>query len=125
MIKITKTAPNRIDMEFDGTAIDEDTMRSAIEELIEKSEGIEHGQLLYRLHHFPWPSLSAIAVKLEYLPKLFGLLGTFDRCAVLSDEAWLRKVADIEGALIPGLEIKGFELDQTNTANCWLDNQKT
>ncbi|WP_193173471.1 SpoIIAA family protein [Nisaea nitritireducens] len=120
MIKITKTAPNRIDMEFDGTSIDEDTMRNAIEELIEKSEGIEHGQLLYRLHHFPWPSLSAIAVKLGHLPKLFGLLGKFDRCAVLSDEAWLRKAADIEGALIPGLEMKGFEMDQTEAAETWL-----
>ncbi|WP_323796844.1 STAS/SEC14 domain-containing protein [Nisaea sp.] len=121
MIKITKTAPNRIDMEFDGTSIDEDTMRSAIEELIEKSEGIEHGQLLYRLHHFPWPSLSAIAVKLGHLPKLFGMLGKFDRCAVLSDETWLRKAADIEGALIPGLEMKGFSLDETEAAEAWLN----
>ena len=73
MIKITKTAANRIDMEFDASSIDEETMRAAIEELIEKSDGIEHGQLLYRLHRFPWPSLSAMAVKLEHLPELFKL----------------------------------------------------
>lgn len=120
MIKITKTAPNRIDVEFDSTSIDEDTMRSAIEELIEKSEGIEHGQLLYRLHHFPWPSLGAVAVELGHLPKLFNWLGKFDRCAVLSDEAWLRKAAEIEGALIPGLEIKGFTMDEAAAAETWL-----
>ena len=85
MIKITKTAANRIDMEFNASSIDEETMRAAIEELIEKSDGIEHGHLLYRLHHFPWPSLGAMAVKLEHLPELFKLLGKFDRCAVLSD----------------------------------------
>ena len=68
MIKITKPAENRIDMEFNASSIDEETMRRAIEELIEKSEGIEHGQLLYRLHHFPWPSLSAMAVKPGFAP---------------------------------------------------------
>lgn len=120
MIKTTKPAENRIDMELNASSIDEETMRRAIEELIEKSEGVEHGQLLYRLHHFPWPSLSAMAVKFEHLPKLFGLLGKFDRCAVLSDEAWLRTAADIEGALIPGLEMKGFEMDEAEAAEKWL-----
>lgn len=120
MITITKTAANRIDMEFDASSIDEDTMRAALEELIEKADGIEHGQLLYRLHHFPWPSLGAVAVKLEHLPKLFRLLGKFDRCAILSDEAWLRKAADIEGALIPGLEMKGFAMDEAEAAEAWL-----
>ena len=95
-------------------------MRSAIEQIIELSKDIEHGRLLYRLHHFPWPSLAAIGVKFGHLPELFKLLGRFDRCAVLSDESWLRTASDIEGALIPGLEIKGFKMDEVEAAEAWL-----
>ncbi|WP_193184202.1 SpoIIAA family protein [Nisaea sediminum] len=120
MIKIAKTAPNRIEMEFEGDSIDEETMQNAIEELIAVTEDIEHGQLLYRLHQFPWPSLAAIGVKFGHLPQLFRMLGRFDRCAVLSDEGWLRTASDIEGALIPGLEIKGFRMDEIAEAEAWL-----
>ncbi|UUX51833.1 STAS/SEC14 domain-containing protein [Nisaea acidiphila] len=123
MISITKPAPNRIDMEFKGESIDEETMRSAIEQLIELAKDIEHGRLLYRLHHFPWPSLAAVGVKLGHLPELFKMLGRFDRCAVLSDESWLRTASDIEGALIPGLEIKGFRLDEAAEAETWLASE--
>lgn len=120
MITITKPSPNRINLEITDAHIDEDAMRKAIEEVLRKTEGIEHGRMLYRLPHFPWPSLAAIGVKLEFLPRLFKLLGQFDRCAVLTDEAWLRTAADIEGALIPGLEIKGFGLEEIETAENWL-----
>lgn len=121
MIRIAKTAPNRIEMEFEGDSIDETTMQNAIEEIIALSKDIEHGQLLYRLHRFPWPSLAAIGVKFGHLPELFKMLGRFDRCAVLSDEGWLRTASDIEGALIPGLEIKGFEMSQIEAAKAWLE----
>ena len=39
MITITKPAPNRIDMEFEGEGIDEDEMRATLERWIEVSEG--------------------------------------------------------------------------------------
>lgn len=122
MIRITKPAPNRIDMEFEGDSIDEETMRSAIEQLIDLSEGVEHGRMLYRLEQFPWPSLAAIGVKFEHLPKLFKMLGRFDRCALLTDTAWMRTAAEVEGHLIPGLEIKGFEMKEAEAAEKWLES---
>jgi len=120
MIRIAKTAPNRIELDIDGDSIDETTMQKAIEDLIALSDGIEHGELLYRLHRLPWPSLAALGVKFGHLPQLFKMLGRFDRCAVLSDEDWLRTISEIEGALIPGLEIKGFEMDEGAEAEAWL-----
>lgn len=124
MITITKPAPNRIDMEFEGEGIDEDEMRAALERWIEVSEGVEHGRMLYRLPNFPWPTLSAMGVKLGMLPQLFKLLGNYERCAILTDEGWMRTIAEIEGALIPGLEIKGFPLDQGEAAEAWLEAHK-
>ncbi|WP_176219196.1 STAS/SEC14 domain-containing protein [Planktotalea arctica] len=54
------------------------------------------------------------------LPSLFALLTRLDKCAVLSDENWLRKAAAVDGALFPGLEIKSFEPDERDAAEAWL-----
>ena len=43
---------------------------------------------------------------------MFGLIRKFDRCAVLADQKWLKTISEIEGALIPGLDIKGFNTDE-------------
>lgn len=119
MLKITSPAPNRVDIEFSGT-LDAEAMRAALDDLFEKSEGVTNGQMLYRITDFSMPSLGAIGVELQRLPKLFGLLGRFDRCAVLSDAGWLRTASEIEGALIPGIEIKSFALNETEEAEAWL-----
>ena len=76
--------------------------------------------MLYRVNDFQLPTLGAIAVEFSRLPQLFGLIGKFDRAAVLADKNWVRKVSEIEGALIPGLDIKSFELDQEAEAEAWL-----
>ena len=119
MLTVTKPSETRIDIELSG-AVDAETMRVALEDLITKSEDVTDGRVLYTITDFSMPSLGAIGVELQLLPKLFGLLGKFKRWAVISDASWLRTAAEIEGALIPGIEIKSFELDQTDEAEAWL-----
>ncbi|PRY77535.1 SpoIIAA-like protein [Yoonia maritima] len=119
MLKITSPKANRLDIELHG-GIDADTMRMALDDLIAKSEGISDGKMLYTITDFSLPTLGAIGVEFARLPKLFGLLGKFDKCAVLSDAGWLRTAAEVEGALIPGLKIKSFELAQIDDAEGWL-----
>jgi len=116
---MTKPAANRVDIDIAGP-IDADMMRAGLDDLIEKSEGVENGRMLYRIVDFEFPTLGAIGVEFVRLPKLFALLGKFDRCAVLSDIQWLGKAAEIEGALIPGLDIKAFDLDEADAAEAWL-----
>ena len=119
MLTITKPSADRVDITLDGK-IDADIMRTALDDLIAKSDGVKGGKMLYRITNFELPTLSAIAVEFTRLPKLFGLLGAFDKCAVLSDSDWLRKAAEIEGALFPGIKIKSFGLDQQDVAEEWL-----
>lgn len=121
MLKITKPSPNRVDIELDGE-INSDQMRSALDKLIDASDGVRNGLLLYRITDFELPTVGAIAVEFSRLPKLFGLLGKFDRCAVLSDSAWIRTTAEIEGALFPGIKIKSFELSRREAAERWLSS---
>ena len=119
MFTITKPSANRIDIDLNGS-LDAETMATALDDLLEKSQDITNGKMLYRITEFALPSLAAIGVEITRLPKMFGLLGKFDKCAVLSDAAWLRTAAEIEGALFPGIRIRSFELDQTEAAEAWL-----
>lgn len=119
MLKITKPEVDRVDIELVGT-LDSDGMREALDSLIEASEGVKHGRMLYTIMNFSMPTLGAMAVELTRLPKLFGLIGKFERCAVVSDRSWVRTMGEIEGMFIPGLVIKSFDLDQADAAEAWL-----
>jgi hypothetical protein len=57
---------------------------------------------------------------LSRIPQLFRFVRRFDRMAVVADKAWVRKASEFEGALIPGLQIKAFDLDQEEEAEAWL-----
>ena len=120
MLNITKISENRVDIHLSGQ-LDADDMAKGLDDLIAHSENVKNGKMLYRITSFAMPSLAAFGVEMSRLPKLFGLLGKFDRCAVLTDVAWLRTAAEVEGALIPGLAIKAFGLNDTDAAEAWLD----
>ncbi|KLI63354.1 hypothetical protein AAV99_10280 [Aurantiacibacter marinus] len=120
MFKVTKRSDNRVDIDFDGP-LDADGMRIAMEELLAKSQDVENGRMLYRIGDFKMPTLGALAVEFSMLPRLFGLLAKYDKCAVLSDSDWVRRATEIEGALIPGLEIRSFTLSEAESAEVWLE----
>ena len=119
MLTITKPKANRLDIEFSGQ-IDTDEMRQGLDDLIEKTADVKNGVLLYRIHEVSLPTLGALGVEMTYLPKLFGILGKIDRCAVLSDAAWIRTASEIEGAIFPGIDIKAFPLEAEDDAEAWL-----
>jgi hypothetical protein len=120
MLNVIQISPTRVDIELDG-AIDAVTMQTGLETLIDASKDVQNGQMLYTISEFSLPTLGAIGVEIAHLPQLFGLLGKFDKCAVLCDAGWLRKAAEIEGAIFPGIEIKSFEMDERAAAEAWLN----
>lgn len=119
MFQITKVSPHRVDIEIAGE-LDHDAMEAGLTELLEVSSSVAHGRMLYTIRDFALPTLGAFSVELQFLPKLFSLLGKYEKCAVVADAAWMRTMAEIEGALIPGLVIKGFDLDARAEAETWL-----
>lgn len=122
MFKVVENGQNRLDIEINGQ-LDADQMREMLNQIIEASKEIKHGKMLYRIENFSLPTLSAIGVELSRLPELFRLINNFDYAALLADEEWLQKAGEIKGALIPGLEIKAFDLDETDHAESWLDSK--
>lgn len=121
MFKVTQNGMNRLDIEMSGK-LDAEGMKIALDELVNKSQNIENGKMLYEVIDFHLPSLSAIGIEFSRLPSMFGLMKKFDRAAVLTDKAWLQKVSELEGALYPGLEIRAFSRDQKEEAEAWLSS---
>jgi hypothetical protein len=119
MFQVMRNGENRIDVDFAGK-LDSNDMRVALDELSQKSEGIEHGRVLYRVGDFALPTLGAIAVELSRIPQLFRFVRRFDRMAVVAGKEWVRTASEVEGALIPGLQIKAFDLGQEAEAEAWL-----
>ncbi len=121
MFKITLNGTNRLDIDFSGK-LDSADMRTALDELAAKSQGIEHGRMLYRIGEFDIPTLGAIGVELSRIPELFKLTRKFDKVAVLAGQGWIRTASEIEGILIPGLEIKAFDMEKASAAEEWLSS---
>ena len=119
MFSVTKPAPNRVDIDISGS-LDAEAMRDGLDALLDASEEVSNGRMLYNISSISLPTLGALGVEFARLPKLFGLLSKFEKCAVLADAAWLRQAAEIEGAIFPGIEIKSFDLDEKQAAEEWL-----
>ncbi|MEM6887444.1 MAG: STAS/SEC14 domain-containing protein [Pseudomonadota bacterium] len=119
MFRVFKPSENRLNIELSG-ALDKQAMRFALDKIMAQSEDITNGKMLYRIVDFDMPTLGAIVVEIQYFPKLLRLIAKFDKCAVQAETDWIRTAAEIEGAIIPSLEIKAFPLSAAATAEAWL-----
>lgn len=119
MFKVTPNGINRLDIQLSGK-LNAEEMKIALDELVAKSKHIQNGKMLYEVIDFHLPSLAAITIEFSRLPEMLKLMKKFNRAAVLTDKAWLKKVSELEGALFPGLEIKAFARDQKAQAEAWL-----
>lgn len=119
MVKVIQNGVNRLDIEMSGK-LNAEEMRIALDELVSKSKNIENGKMLYEIIDYHLPSLDAILIEFLRLPSMLGFLKKFERAAVLTDKAWLKKVSELEGVLFPGVEIKAFSRDQRVEAEAWL-----
>ncbi len=119
MLKVTKQGENRINLELHGGFTTQE-MADALDLLIAESEGVTNGVMYYEIHEFDIPGLGAFGVEMVRIPKLFKLLGKYRKCAVVCEQAWIRKAAEIEGMFFSGMTIKGFDLAHAEDAEAWL-----
>lgn len=119
MLTVTPESDTLIRLEASGT-IDAAAMEKGLEELLRLTRDRERVNMLYIVKGITMPELSALAVEMKYIARLFGLLRKMRRVAVVSDQGWVRTAAEIEGALIPGLRIKAFDAREEAAARAWL-----
>ena len=120
MLNVTTTAPNHLHLHLEGR-LDADAMKVGLDALIEQSAEVTNGRLLYTVDgDFQMPTPGALMFELGRLPSLFALLHRYDRCAVVAPQAWVRAMAEAEGHILPGIDIKAFEPGDRAAAEAWL-----
>ena len=119
MFSVRKNGKNRLDINM-SCKLNADSMSDVIDEMATKSSNIKNGVMLYTIKDLQLPTLGAIGVEISRLPTLLRLIKKFDRAAVLTNKNWIKKLSAIEGALMPGLEIKSFNLEEEKEAIDWL-----
>ena len=119
MLDIHVKEPGVIQIELNGE-IDAAGMESGLNKLLELCEDLDNGKLFYQITDFKMPTLAALGIEFMMMPKLFRLISKVDKAAVLTDENWIKTASVIEGALIPGLEIKAFDLGEDDAAMEYL-----
>ncbi len=121
MLSVDKNEDGLVVIELNGE-IDATAMEVVLNQLVEIASDMQGIKMLYRITNFEWPSLSALGVEFKKLPQLLRLIARTDRIAVLTDEAWIATISEVEGALIPGVEIKAFELQEEPAALAYLNS---
>ena len=119
MLLVHKTNSNRLDLEVGGP-LDAEMMKLGLEDLFQKSEGISEGQMLIKVAEFAVPTFGAMMIELARLPSLFKAMHRFNKLAVITDAKWMQTAAEIEGVLMPGLEVKAFDTKDKPAAEAWL-----
>ncbi len=119
MLTVTRVSDDRIDLTIEGK-IERPQMAAGLTQLFQLSEDFDNGVMLYTITGFKWPAFDAVMGEALRVPQLFGLIRRFGRIALVADKGWIRRMAVIEGALIPGLEIKAFKASEKDAAEAWL-----
>jgi hypothetical protein len=122
MFQVTRVNDRRLDVVYSGK-ITEESFQLLVDHMFNASTGFKHGRVLYRLEDFHRPDWSALAAELSRISQLFMLVRRFDRCALVADKKWVRLAGKIEGALIPGVQIKAFKTGEQAAAEAWLEQE--
>ncbi|WP_371396108.1 STAS/SEC14 domain-containing protein [Fretibacter rubidus] len=82
----------------------------------------EHGdvQLCVDIAKMDFPSLKAVKQSFVRLGDMLRYPNDIDKCAVLTDSSFLRSTAEVEGAVIPDLEIQAYDMEALPQAVNWL-----
>ena len=116
MITITRTAPDRLDIVARGT-LDERAVESAADELDRYL--VEGAALLIDLRELGDVTARGLARDVVEGVRL----ARCRRIALVAEERWLRAASRVDGAVLPGVEVRAFEPHRMEAARDWLEGE--
>lgn len=119
MFEVQKISDKRIDMHISGR-LTADDMAAGMKALDMACDGLDDGQLLYKLTDIKFPTFGALAEEMKWLPKILRNIGKFKRCAILCDTKWIRTAAKLENLIVPHVKIETFTMEELEKALEWL-----
>jgi SpoIIAA-like len=120
MLTTTEISPRALEMVVDGPMAREDVSR-ALDTTFAFAERVGGRiDMLADVRGTPDIHWGIIAEELKRIGDMFRLIGKLDRIALIADHAWLRGVARVESALIPGIHYEVYERAEAAQARAWL-----
>lgn len=77
-------------------------------------------QLRVTLREENFDNLAEASAGFQQVGKVFRHVPALDKCAVVTDSAFLRNTAKVEGAVIPGMDLMTFAPEGVDAADSWL-----
>ena len=68
-------------------------------------------------------NLSDVSAEFRHVGHVLRQNPNLEKCAVVTDSLFVRNSAKVEGAVIPGLNLKTFATDETVPAESWLKGE--
>lgn len=100
MFQVHRESDQLLRVTMSGT-LDSEKMAKALDDLIEQSQGMQNGIMLFDVVNYHMPSIGAIEVELARMPAMFRFIKQFSRVAVLTDKSWIKTISELEGLLFP------------------------
>lgn len=119
MFTVEKAHEDLLHIEISGK-VTADEMVKGLDTLLPLTAEMEDGRMLALYHDIELPEAGAIFEEMKRLPQLFGVIGRVKKVAVLSDQKWIRDMAELEGMVLPGTTIRGFEVNERARAEAYL-----
>lgn len=119
MLITTRLSEKQITVTMDGP-LDTTGMSLALDDIIEKTQGMSRGQAQFTITEFHWPSAVTILMELVNLPALVTLVNRLDKCAVMCDMDWVEQMEKVDNNIIPSLTLKAFRSHEQDAAQAWL-----
>lgn len=125
---LNQLSDTHIELCIKGKITQED-MKNLLDEWIQATSTIreadsdnapKNATMLYRIENLAMPTFSAVIEEMRRMPKLWETMKYFGKMAVISDQKWIQKIAEIEGWMLSNLDVKGFDPSDESAAKAWL-----
>ncbi|WP_394198333.1 SpoIIAA family protein [Litoreibacter albidus] len=119
MFTVTPVSPDLVQIEIGGKITAEE-MSSGLDALLPLTKSMTDGRMLALYHDIEFPEAGAILEEMKRLPQLFSVIGKVKKVAIVSDQKWIRDMAELEGKVLPGTSIRSFEFKDRAHADAYL-----
>ena len=124
MFTVETLGPDLLQIEIGGKITAEE-MSSGLDTLLPLTSGMNDGRMLAIYHDIEFPEAGAILEEMKRLPQLFGVIGKVKKVALVSNQKWIRDMAELEGKILPGTTIRSFEFKDRAQAEAYLEMSDT
>lgn len=103
--------------------VGEDELKQGLSWFQERAEANDNYNICIDLRAEEFSDLSAVSREFKNVASMLRHATTAQKCAIISDSAFVRNSAKVEGAVIPGLEIEAFDVTERDPAVAWLNDR--